>query len=788
VTTQLAPVPVFKSFDNNGVPLAGGLLYTYVAGTSTPQVTYKDSTGSSLNTNPVVLNTRGECALWLDSTLLYKFQLTDAVGNQIPGYPVDNIPGGFNFSQSSLGATLYPPSPTELSAGVTIVQGWYNYGIPDRYGVNTIPGTTDMATAWQAALNTNKEVNALPGALYAVSSTGLVNIAGASISLDVPTGVKVNLHGATVRKIGATTQGAIFGTATTLGVNATDRVDVQVWNGIIDCNGIASGAVIHQGIDCDLGPFLKVLAPAVGPGGIGLGHRAGNQIAAHGRNRVVQSRVENALYLSIQCAHQPLGVHVYNNIIENSTDNAIDVEANIGPLTLTITGITAANPAVVTFSNGASNLLEVGGEIQFSSVGGMVQINGLNGTVSAIGGVLGAWTATMGGVGGYGGIDSSAFTAYTSGGSGAVSGSSRRSSVIGNTINGVSGDCGIFVESMSNVLVDDNTIENVTHAGAAGIKFNQITTQSLENIVTSNRIKNIPNGYGITLSGSGKIRIDDNSFKTMINMIKFSAPSQFVSLGRNTVENITGNSLLYIDPSSGSQYSLVWSGFEPQDYFGATVAGLPFTASPIDNTANPNTVLNGQNRTLFVHPVATRYLQSGVQAVAAGGFTDLQVEYQDGANGLLTIDASFAGQYSKFTGGATQIAPSVVGSAWVVGDYVQINGVATKLYLLFSFVSGAIFTIRQANYPQTTTAPPTGTSATLTGNFTGTSGNYVTWFTDGETKTVTYTNGSAAITWTGALTGTPGTALLVMNVAGDFTANFNAAHAITGFYTNYQTD
>lgn len=44
------------------------------------------------------------------------------------------------------------------------------------------------------------------------------------------------------------------------------------------------------------------------------------------------------------------------------------------------------------------------------------------------------------------------------------------------------------------------------------------------------------------------------------------------------------------------------------------------------------------------------------------------------------------------------------------------------------------------------------TSGTLVNNWDGTTGNYVLTFSDGETKTVTLTNGSAALTWTGGLT------------------------------------
>jgi len=81
----------WQFFDNNGVPLAGGLLYTYAAGTTTPQTTYTTSAGNIANSNPIVLDSAGRVPneIWLTSTLLYKFLLKTSVGTQIASY--DNI-------------------------------------------------------------------------------------------------------------------------------------------------------------------------------------------------------------------------------------------------------------------------------------------------------------------------------------------------------------------------------------------------------------------------------------------------------------------------------------------------------------------------------------------------------------------------------------------------------------------------------------------------------------------------------------------------------------------------
>lgn len=91
MTAQLAPQPVFQAFAQNGAPLGGGLLSTYVAGTSKRQATYTDSTQTTQNTNPVVLNAMGQANVWLAAGQAYKFMLTDANGNPI--WSVDNLTG-----------------------------------------------------------------------------------------------------------------------------------------------------------------------------------------------------------------------------------------------------------------------------------------------------------------------------------------------------------------------------------------------------------------------------------------------------------------------------------------------------------------------------------------------------------------------------------------------------------------------------------------------------------------------------------------------------------------------
>jgi hypothetical protein len=84
----LSPQPKMQFTTAAGVPLSGGKVYTYVAGTTTPQATFTDYTGATPNTNPVILNSRGEANIWLGGAL-YKFILTDT--NDVEIWTVDYI-------------------------------------------------------------------------------------------------------------------------------------------------------------------------------------------------------------------------------------------------------------------------------------------------------------------------------------------------------------------------------------------------------------------------------------------------------------------------------------------------------------------------------------------------------------------------------------------------------------------------------------------------------------------------------------------------------------------------
>lgn len=119
---SLIPVIKYRAFDGNGDPLVGGLLYTYVAGTSTPIATYSDP-GVTPNTNPVVLDANGEADVWLADGV-YKFVLKDADG--VTQWTVDNVT--ISGSTDPLGTS-----------------GWAEHAVTDGQSATALSGETFVA-------------------------------------------------------------------------------------------------------------------------------------------------------------------------------------------------------------------------------------------------------------------------------------------------------------------------------------------------------------------------------------------------------------------------------------------------------------------------------------------------------------------------------------------------------------------------------------------------------------------------------------------------------------------
>ena len=155
----LSPVGVGQQyFDNNGVPLAGGLIYTYQAGTSTPLATYTDNGGTVANANPIVLDSAGRVPyeIWMFTGYSYKFVIQSATATSIQ--TLDNLYPILQNAPAS--APAIPSGGIILWSGSTgsVPSGWYlcdgTNGTPDlrnsfvvgagnTYAVGATGGTAD---------------------------------------------------------------------------------------------------------------------------------------------------------------------------------------------------------------------------------------------------------------------------------------------------------------------------------------------------------------------------------------------------------------------------------------------------------------------------------------------------------------------------------------------------------------------------------------------------------------------------------------------------------------------
>ena len=148
-------------FDNTGLPLNGGLLYTYQAGSTTPLATYTDVNGTIANTNPIVLDSSGRtpAEVWLTYGFNYKFVLKTSAAVTLGTY--DNLYGIIGVANTSTGTTI-PTGMISLWYGSigSVPLGWY---LCD--GTN---GTPDLRDKFVVGAGSTYSVAATGGAADAI--------------------------------------------------------------------------------------------------------------------------------------------------------------------------------------------------------------------------------------------------------------------------------------------------------------------------------------------------------------------------------------------------------------------------------------------------------------------------------------------------------------------------------------------------------------------------------------------------------------------------------------------
>jgi len=254
----LAPLVEHQFFGGNtansasNVPLAGGLLAIYAAGTSTPVTTWTTSAGSVANSNPLTLDSTGRLPneVWWTAGSSYKLVLMDALSNPIPGASWDNVPGLSDPVAAGLTASTIPYTPpgtgavattvaAELSHGWVSVFDWFTPAQISDVQARTL--TQDVTSAVQAAINSFTLFSYplggwtlyFPPGTYKITSSLVISINAFQWRLTGSWGARLQMSGSSFDLL-------------TFGAQTPSSI-VTVYNGVVDNLGFDGGSIIGTG-------------------------------------------------------------------------------------------------------------------------------------------------------------------------------------------------------------------------------------------------------------------------------------------------------------------------------------------------------------------------------------------------------------------------------------------------------------------------------------------------------------------------------------------------------------
>ena len=229
MSVNLSPIGNGVSFlGTTGLPLSGGKIYTYQAGSSTPLATYTDVNGTIANSNPITLGTDGRTPseIWLTYGYNYKFILQDSVGSTIATY--DNLYGilGTIPAASSTLPTgmilLWSGSIGSIPTGYLLCDGTnstpdlrdrFIIGAGNTYSVNQTGGTADAIVVSHSHTATSTSTVTDPGHFHTVPYANADAIGGS--------GAQPAYRGSATTNVSTATTGITVATSTTTATAGT---------------------------------------------------------------------------------------------------------------------------------------------------------------------------------------------------------------------------------------------------------------------------------------------------------------------------------------------------------------------------------------------------------------------------------------------------------------------------------------------------------------------------------------------------------------------------------------
>lgn len=195
MAVNLSPVAgaAAQFLDNSGNVLTGGKLYTYAAGTTTPQVTYTSSAGITALPNPIILDAAGRVPtgeIWLTDSLVYKFVLKDS--NDVLIATWDNLVGinsnYVNFTvqeeiqTATAGQTVFNLSTISYTPGSNSLQVFVD-GVNQYDGSSYAYVETDSTTV---TFTSGLHVGALVKFTNAISNSSGIDTNASLVTYDPP--------------------------------------------------------------------------------------------------------------------------------------------------------------------------------------------------------------------------------------------------------------------------------------------------------------------------------------------------------------------------------------------------------------------------------------------------------------------------------------------------------------------------------------------------------------------------------------------------------------------------